>query len=99
MLYAFHLFVLINKENSNLSKFFYSSGAGLLGSFLTHPLDYIKTYQQQNNCNNTYKIIVKTYKENPLNFYSGLMERVILSSLTMGIGFIAYKNILKYIYI
>ena len=27
-----------------------------------------------------------------------LMERMILSSLTMGIGFIAYDNILKYIY-
>ena len=85
------------KDNSNLSKFFYSSGAGLLGSFLTHPLDYIKTYQQQNNCNNTYEIIIKTYKENPLHFYSGLMGRMVLSSLTMGVGFIAYENILNYI--
>ena len=62
------------KDSSNINKFFYSASAGLLGSFLTQPFDYIKTYQQQNNCNNTYEIIVKTYKENPLNFYSQILH-------------------------
>lgn len=86
-----------NKNKSNCEKFLYSSGAGLLGSFLTHPLDYIKTYQQQNSSNDTYDIIKKTYRDNPLNFYSGLTGRMILSSLTMGIGFLAYENILNVI--
>ena len=82
-----------NKNLSNYEEFLYSASAGLLGSFLTHPLDYIKTYQQQNSCYNTYEIIKVNMKENPLNFYSGLTSRMILSALTMGIGFVTYKNI------
>ena len=90
--------VCFNKKDChNSEKFLYSAGAGLLGSFVTHPFDYIKTYQQQNNCNNTYDIVVRTFKENPSHFYSGLVGRMVLSSLTMGIGFVSYENILKYI--
>ena len=85
------------KDCPNSEKFLYSAGEGLLGSFLAHPLDYIKTYQQQNNCNNAYDIVVRTFKENPFDFYSGLMGRMVLSSLTMGIGFVSYENILIYI--
>ena len=86
-----------NKNASNMDKFLYSSGAGLLGSIITHPFDYIKTYQQQNSCFNTYGIIETNLKENPLNFFSGLTGRMLLSSLTMGIGFVAYENIFNII--
>ena len=82
-----------NKNLSGREQFIYSAGAGLIGSFFTHPLDYIKTYQQQNSCYNTYQIIKINFQNNPLNFYSGLFGRMILSSLTMGIGFVAYGNI------
>ena len=90
-------FCFNTKECCNREKFLYSAGAGLLGSLLTQPFDYIKTYQQQNNCNNTYGIVVRTFKENPYHFYSGLVGRMVLSSLTMGIGFVSYENILRYI--
>ena len=39
--------ICFNKsENTNIEKFYYSATAGIIGSIITQPIDYVKTLQQ-----------------------------------------------------
>lgn len=87
-------------------KFFYSSTGGLIASFITQPLDYVKTLKQSQekeiifkNHNfkkmNTYQIISILYKDNPKILFTGGLIRGSLSFCSMGIGFTIFSNLLN----
>jgi len=102
---AFACFSLDHKNK--YEKFIYSASAGFIGSFLTQPLDYVKTVKQRQSetfidgknikYDNTLKILYKTYKYNPYNLFAGGIMRSTLGFFTMGIGFVAYDKINKMI--
>ena len=81
-----------NESKSNINNFFMSSFSAFIGSILTQPLDYIKTYQQTGN-KNTYELIKNTFKKNPLIFFTGGASRALAYSLSIGIGYVSYTNI------
>jgi len=90
-----------NKSENNLYNFSISACAGVLGSVLTQPIDYIKTKKQQ--LQNT-KILNKQYPsqslmsilrniDNPRQLYVGGFNRALLSFFSMGIGYVTYSNL------
>ena len=91
------------KHESNIEKFYYSAFAGLFGSVITQPLDYVKTIKHRaeptylNGKNiknlNTFHILKKVYKHKPSNLFTGVLARSGLSFFTMGIGFVAYDKL------
>lgn len=81
-----------NESKSNINNFFMSSLSAFIGSISTQPLDYIKTYQQTGN-KNTSEMIKKTLIKNPLIFFTGGASRALVSSLSIGIGYVSYTNI------
>tara|TARA_B100001989_G_C24493213_1_gene440729 strand:+ start:78 stop:836 length:759 start_codon:yes stop_codon:yes gene_type:complete len=91
------------KTDNNFTKFYYSSFAGLIGSFTTQPFDFIKTIKQSNYSKqneflknlSTFKILIYYCNKNPKILFTGGLYRCILSFFTMGIGFVAYDNLLK----
>tara|TARA_B100001093_G_C26041233_1_gene682290 strand:- start:55 stop:501 length:447 start_codon:yes stop_codon:yes gene_type:complete len=89
--------VCFNKnERSNLDNFIYSATAGMTGSIITQPIDYVKTQQQRTNDNkNIYKILKETYNDSPKKLFSGGLNRSLLSFFSMGIGYVAYDNLFK----
>jgi hypothetical protein len=92
----------INHKN-NMEKFYYSAFAGLIGSVITQPLDYVKTIKHKSEPTyfngkdiknlNTFQILKVVYKHKPLNLFTGVLARSGLSFFTMGIGFVAYDKI------
>ena len=82
-------------EKTNIEKFCYSATAGIIGSIMTQPIDYVKTLQQSNDTRSIYKILVNTYKDSPKKLYIGGLNRALLSFFSMGVGYIAYDNIYK----
>ena len=90
-------------HKSSQEKFYYSACAGLIGSVITQPLDYVKTIKHRaeptyiNGKNiknfNTFQILKQVYKSNPKNLFTGVVPRSSLSFLTMGIGFLAYDKL------
>ena len=83
-------------ENTNIEKFCYSATAGIIGSIITQPIDYVKTLQQRSNDTRTiYNILVDTFKDSPKKLYIGGLNRALLSFFSMGVGYIAYDNIYK----
>lgn len=65
--------------------------AGVIGSVLTQPLDYIKTMQQvhtyaQPNGLEWYRVL----RHDPLRMYAGVGTRALLNSVAMGVGLVAY---------
>lgn len=98
---AFSCFNMHHKND--IEKFSYSACAGLIGSVITQPLDYVKTIKHRaeptylNGKNikilNTYHILKQVYKDNPKNLFTGIIPRSSLSFLTMGIGFVAYDKL------
>jgi len=83
-----------NKKRSDLCKFAYSASAGVLGSILTQPIDYVKTQQQRSlDSRSIFRIMWETYKDNPKKLYVGGFNRSLLSFFTMGIGFVAYDKL------
>ena len=83
-------------ENTNIEKFCYSATAGIIGSIITQPIDYVKTLQQRSNDTRTiYNILVDTCKDSPKKLYIGGLNRALLSFFSMGVGYIAYDNIYK----
>lgn len=99
--------VCYQKEFKNTKeKFFYSSFGGLTASFITQPLDFVKTLKQREskkimykNCDlknlNSYKIISILLKDNPKMLFTGGIVRGILSFFSIGIGFTVFSNLLN----
>lgn len=98
---AYSCFNLHHK--SDIEKFYYSACAGLIGSVITQPLDYVKTIKHRSGPTfldgkdiknlNTSQILKQVYKDNPKNLFTGIVPRSSLSFLTMGIGFVAYDKL------
>lgn len=88
-----------NKDNtSQYEKILNSAFGGVLGSIITQPIDYVKTQKQRcNDDRSMIRILIETYKKNPLALYTGGFYRAGLSIFTMSIGFTSYdffKNLL-----
>lgn len=85
--------LLQNKTNNNCHNFILSASAGLIGSIITHPFDYIKTeLQREKKQINTFKILKYYLKSNPYYLFTGLSNRCLLNVFSMGIGYLAYDN-------
>lgn len=75
-----------------------SALGGLVGSLLTQPIDYVKTYKHRtNNKRPMITILKEAVRENPKQLYAGGMFRAISNFSTMGIGFVCYDFIKSYI--
>ena len=94
------------KFKDNVEKFKYSSTAGLIGSIISQPFDYVKTIKQSKvekvmykNYNlkemSTFGIINVIRKDNPKILFSGGLLRGCLSFCSMGIGFTIFSNLLE----
>ena len=72
----------------------------MTGSIITQPIDYVKNQQQRTNDNkNIYKILKETYNDSPKKLFSGGLNRSLLSFFSMGIGYVAYDNLFKLLWI
>ena len=81
------------KADSDFEKFGLSATGGAIGSILTQPLDYVKTKSQSTKQNlSVIKEIKIAIKENPRKLYVGGVNRMMVSFLSMGIGFVAYSK-------
>tara|TARA_B100001175_G_C19464124_1_gene618128 strand:+ start:703 stop:1467 length:765 start_codon:yes stop_codon:yes gene_type:complete len=94
------------KFRNNREKFQYSSMAGLGGSIISQPFDYVKTIKQSQESNiyykdhnikkfNTFKIINIILRDNPKILFTGWELRGSLSFFSMGIGFTVFSSLLK----
>ena len=91
--------ICFGKENrTDLQNFGYSASAGLIGSIITQPMDFVKTQQQRVVSNETIKsILIENFKEAPTKLFVGGLNRALLSFFIMGIGFLAYDKLNKLI--
>lgn len=72
---------------------------GLIGSFLSHPLDVIKTERQRHKTEKTEKItLTKMALSNPKSLMTGLTMRASLSFVNMGIGFMVFNYLYRGLY-
>jgi hypothetical protein len=61
--------------------------AGVFGTIVTQPIDYVKTIQQStNNSKSMITIIRDTIKINPLLLYNGVLLRSGVNIISMGVG-------------
>ena len=82
-----------NAKQSDFKNFCYGAIGGAIGSVLTQPLDYVKTLSQRTKSHlPIFKTIIETYKESPINLYTGGTNRMLQSFLSMGIGYVAFVN-------
>ena len=98
---AFSCFNMHHKND--IEKFSYSACAGLIGSVITQPLDYVKTIKHRAEPTylngrdiknlNTFQILKMINKDSPTKLFTGVIPRSTLSFLTMGIGFVAYDKL------
>ena len=71
---------------------------GLVGSLLTHPIDYVKTHKHRTiDKRSMITILQEIVSENPRQLYTGGMFRAISNFSTMGIGFVCYDFIKGYL--
>lgn len=86
------------EEKSPLEKMRNGAFGGLVGSILTQPIDYVKTYKHRTNDKRPMITILKeTFQESPKKLYTGGMFRAISNFSTMGIGFVCYDFIKGFI--
>lgn len=83
-------------------KFMYGACGGLIGSIVSQPMDFIKTFIQKNKTNdslhkNTYQYFYNIMKTNPKLLWTGGMTRAILGFFNMGIGAIAFHKCKNYL--
>jgi hypothetical protein len=102
----------VPRSDSNITSFFTSAFAGLAGSIITQPFDFVKTLKQRKEHTiingkdlskiNSWRIFAEVFRANrdqPMNalrtLFAGVLWRSSLSFCTMGVGFVAYANILE----
>ena len=84
------------EKRSDLVNFGYSASAGVIGSVLTQPIDYVKTQQQRSsNSGSIFRILIDTYREAPKKLFIGGFNRSLLRFFSIGIGFVAYDKLYK----
>ena len=83
---------------STVDKFKYAGIGAVIGGVLTQPFDYVKTQKQrENDPRGMMEIIKTTARKNPLQLYSGGLYRASLGFCNMGIGFVAFDFIKKFL--
>jgi solute carrier family 25 2-oxodicarboxylate transporter 21 len=87
------------KKYGKDNPFFAGAIGGIMGSFLSHPLDVIKTERQRHKTDKTKKItLLNMILTNPKSLMSGLIMRTTLSFVNMGIGFMVFNYIYNELY-
>lgn len=96
MCLSFFCFTGDMEDKSSTEKMRNGAVGGMIGSIVTQPIDYVKTYKHRtNNTRSMMNILMETFRENPKKLYAGGMLRAISNFSTMGIGFVAYDFIKK----
>ena len=86
------------EDKSPFEKVLSGAFGGLIGSVLTQPLDYVKSFKHRTNDNRAvFKILKETAIENPRKLYAGGLFRCIANCSTMGIGFFTFDFIKKHL--
>jgi hypothetical protein len=80
--------VSINFYNTDYDKFMTSAMTGFIGSVISQPLDYVKTYQQHTN--DTRWPCMK----NPRKIFVGGFHRASIGGISMGIGYTVFDDLL-----
>lgn len=97
---AISVIAIQNNTNDDFTNFALASTSAVIGTLITQPFDYVKTLQQRLQQNtNTSATIQKALKTQPSSLYSGCFNRSSLNFLSMGIGYVAYDNIYKLLFV
>lgn len=78
-------------ETTMYEKFMYGSIGGFVGSIMSQPFDYIKTYKQKMHTGTVHDIkIIDIIFKNPRILWTGGLMRAVLGFCNMGIGVCAF---------
>ena len=95
---SFFCFTGDMEDKSLIEKMRNGAVGGMLGSILTQPIAYVKTYKHRSSDQRgMVTILMETFRENPKKLYTGGILRAISNFSTMGIGFVSYDFIKKYL--
>ncbi len=86
-----NIFIHTNNDHSNKKIDFCRAGLGaVVGSILTHPMDYIKTQIQSDTYPTTWSVV----KNTKINKYgAGCLSRASMGFINMGIGYTIFSSI------
>lgn len=81
------------KDGEHTHNFLLGAVGGFIGSIMTQPIDYFKTYVQRHNSNKISHVAWELIKKHPMVLFSGWFPRALGGFCNMGIGSLIFIEV------